>query len=152
MQFSIAIGNYVQIKNQATIGQVVDIKLHKVLISVGKLHLYLPIDAVKVVTAPSPIREKASRPNSIRMPRRFKEADPILDLHGFNKAQALLAVEKFLDHSLLLGHNRLKIIHGQGKGILRSAIRNYLNNHPLVRGIILKSPIYCMHGMTIVEI
>ncbi|CAH2559900.1 Smr/MutS family protein [Cardinium endosymbiont of Oedothorax gibbosus] len=56
----------------------------------------------------------------------FTQADPTLDLHGFNKAQALLALEKFLYRSLLLGHSRLKIIHGRGRGILRSVIRDYL--------------------------
>ncbi|WP_342265279.1 Smr/MutS family protein [Cardinium endosymbiont of Philonthus spinipes] len=98
------------------------------------------------------MQKKAKSSNAITMRLPSKQADPILDLHGLNKAQALLALEKFLDRSLLLGHSRLKIIHGQGKGILRSAIRDYLHHHPLVKEIVLQSPIYCMAGMTIVEI
>lgn len=148
----ISIGSYVRIKNQAAIGQIVGIHLHKVLISAGKLHFYLPLQAVEVVEPHPPTRTKAMQPSGIIVRTSATASDPILDLHGFNKAQALLALEKFLDHSLLLGHSRLKIIHGKGKGILRSAMRNYLNNHPLVKGIALQSPVHCMAGMTIVEI
>ncbi|WP_419241332.1 Smr/MutS family protein [Cardinium endosymbiont of Nabis limbatus] len=148
----IPIGSYVRIKNQKAIGQVVAIELHKLLIAVGKLHLYLPLQAVEVVEAPLPIQTKGIQAKGIAVRAPYTVADPILDLHGFNKTQALPVVEKFLDHSLLLGHSRLKIIHGQGKGILRSAIRSYLKAHPFVKKVILQSPIYCMNGMTIVEI
>ena len=146
----IVIGNYVRIKNQTVIGKVVGIHLNKVLISIEKLHLYLPIQAVERVEPPP--SAKAKQPNHVVMHVPSTQADPILDLHGFNKAQALLALEKFLDRSLLLGHSQLKIIHGQGKGILRNAIRDYLSDHPLVKSITLQSPIHCMAGMTIVEV
>lgn len=148
----ISIGSYVRIKNQAAIGQIVGIHLHKVLISVGKLHIYLPIQAVELVKPPPSMQVKAKQPNHVTMRAPSTPVDPTLDLHGFNKAQALLALEKFLDRSLLLGHSRLKIIHGRGKGILRSAIRDYLEEHPLVRGVTLQSPIDCMASVTIVEI
>lgn len=152
MRSTLAVGSYVRIKNQAVIGQVVDINLHQILISCGKLHFYLPLQAVEIVESPPSIRKKARSPNDVTMRTPSMQTDPILDLHGCNKAQALLALEKFLDHALLLGHNRLKIIHGQGQGILRSAIRHYLTGHPLVKGVTLQSPVHCMAGMTIVEI
>jgi len=150
MSSNIGIGNYVRIKNQAAIGQVISIHLHKVRIAFGNLHFYLPLQSVETVTCPSSIGK--NRQNSLTIPTQSIPADPILDLHGFNKAQALYALEKFLNQALLLGHCRLKIIHGQGKGILRSAVRHYLNDHPLVKGITLQSPVHCMAGMTIVEI
>lgn len=147
---AILVGSYVRIKNQSTIGEVLDIHLHKALIAVGKLHFYLPIQAIEAVAPPASIQAMPAK--SIRARAPSTAADPILDLHGFNKAQALCTLEKFLDRSLLLGHNRLKIIHGQGKGILRNAIRSYLKHHPCVKGVTLQSPIHCMNGMTIVEI
>ncbi|MGI2298869.1 Smr/MutS family protein [Candidatus Cardinium hertigii] len=149
---NIAIGTYVRIKNQAAIGQVISISLDKVLIDFGKLHFYLPLQSVETVMFPSSIRKNRPLSNNVTIPTRSMPADPILDLHGFNKAQALCALEKFINHALLLGHCRLKIIHGQGKGILRSAVRNYLNYHPLVKRITLQSPVHCMAGMTIIEI
>lgn len=152
MGCTIAIGSYVRIKNQTVIGQVVDINLNKLLIAFGKLHFYLPHQAVEAVEPPPSMQKKASSSNHINLSNRSMQADPILDLHGFNKEQALPALDKFLDRSLLLGYSQLKIIHGQGKGILRSAIRNYLNSHPLVKRITLESPIHCMAGMTIAHI
>ncbi|TSJ80806.1 MAG: Smr/MutS family protein [Candidatus Cardinium sp.] len=147
---AILVGSYVRIKNQSAIGQVIDIHLHKALIAFGKLHFYLPLEAVEAVAPAPSIGTMPVKTITMRAPS--TAADPILDLHGFNKAQALCALEKFLDRSLLLGHNRLKIIHGQGKGILRSAIRSYLKSHPSVKEVTVKSPIHCMNGMTIVEI
>ncbi|MGI2299301.1 Smr/MutS family protein [Candidatus Cardinium hertigii] len=148
---NIAIGSYVRIRNQAAIGKVISINLHKVLIAFGKLHFYLPLQSLETVTFPSSIRKNRPLSNGT-IPTSSMRADPILDLHGFNKAQALYTLEKCLNDALLLGHCRLKIIHGQGKGILRSAVRDYLNDHPLVKGITLQSPVHCMAGMTIVEI
>jgi DNA mismatch repair protein MutS2 len=55
-----------------------------------------------------------------------------LDLHGMTVEEALLEVEKFLDHAFVRGRYRVKIIHGQGRGTLRSAIRQALTKHPLV--------------------
>lgn len=152
MGLTIIIGSYVQIKQQSAIGQVIDISLQKVLVSVGKNHFYLPIQCVALVTPPPSISKPTKRAIVAHMPKPSKSHHPILDLHGLNTSQALLALEKFLDNSLLSSHNQLKIIHGQGKGILRSAIRAYLRAHPLVKEIILESPIHCMAGMTIVNI
>ncbi|MEF2228718.1 MAG: Smr/MutS family protein [Candidatus Cardinium sp.] len=152
LDMPISIGSYVRIKNQTTIGEVVDIRLDKVLISVGNLYFYLPFQSVEHVDHSPSMPTKAKQPNIGTMCPPSMQTDPMLDLHGFNKAQALLALEKFLDRSLLLGHSRLKIIHGQGKGILRNAIRDYLSNHPLVKSITLQSPIHCMAGMTLIEI
>lgn len=149
MQVTITVGSYVRIKNQATIGQVVNISLYKVLVAMGRFHFYLPLQAVEWVESPFCIGKKAAQPTNFTLPT---QTDPVLDLHGFNKAQAFLAVDKFLDRALLLGYSRLKIIHGQGKGILRRAIRDYLGQHPVVKKVIVQSPIYCMAGMTIVEI
>ncbi|WP_243518646.1 MULTISPECIES: Smr/MutS family protein [unclassified Candidatus Cardinium] len=153
MESTIAIGSYVQLKDHPTIGEVVRISLDKkVLVAVGMLHFYLPLHAIELVKSPSPIAKTAAKRNNFSRGKPSKKTDPVLDLHGLNKAQALLLLEKFLDRALLLGHSRLKIIHGQGMGILRHAIRKYLNKHPLVKEVIGESPIDCMAGMTIAQL
>jgi DNA mismatch repair protein MutS2 len=41
-------------------------------------------------------------------------------------------LEKFLDRAFLAGLPRVRIVHGTGMGILRKALRSYLQRHPQV--------------------
>ena len=148
------VGSYVRIKEQGMIGKVVRLHRSRLVISINQLLLYVPLKAIeKVDRLPnSPIQKKITKPINFEGVQSSNGQDTTLDLHGLNKAQALLALDKFIDHSLLLGHHQLKIIHGQGGGILRSAVRNYLQDHGLVKRVIIQSPIYHMAGITIVEL
>ncbi|WP_184891046.1 Smr/MutS family protein [Candidatus Cardinium hertigii] len=158
MKSTLTIGSYIRVKNHANIGQVVRISRRKVLVAIGTLFFDLPLQAVEIVeiveSSPTSvvIQKKNIKPNHFVKPTASAKMDPILDLHGFNSAQALFALDKFLDHALLLGYSSLSIIHGQGKGILRSAVRSYLHKHPLVKKVIEQSPIRCMAGITVVEL
>jgi DNA mismatch repair protein MutS2 len=51
---------------------------------------------------------------------------------GLTADEALDAVDKFLDEAFLGGAEKVRIIHGHGKGILRKAIADFLRDHPHV--------------------
>lgn len=53
-----------------------------------------------------------------------------LDLRGERYADALLAFEKYIDDSLLAGHQKVTIIHGKGTGALRKGIQDFAKGHP----------------------
>lgn len=55
-----------------------------------------------------------------------------LNVIGKRVDPALSLIERFLNDASLAGLTQIKIIHGIGTGILASAIRNYLEDHPLV--------------------
>ncbi len=55
-----------------------------------------------------------------------------LNVIGRNVDEATDEVEKFLDRAFLAGLPRVRIIHGTGMGILRKALRAYLQRHPQV--------------------
>jgi DNA mismatch repair protein MutS2 len=44
--------------------------------------------------------------------------------------EALQAVTYFIDDAILVGMNRVRILHGTGTGILRTLIRQYLQSVP----------------------
>jgi len=44
-------------------------------------------------------------------------------------------VEKFVDRAFLAGLSRVRIVHGSGMGILRKALRQYLQQHPHVASV-----------------
>ena len=47
--------------------------------------------------------------------------------------KALEQIEGFLNDATLAGLSSVRIFHGVGTGALRSAIREYLDHHPLVK-------------------
>ena len=54
-----------------------------------------------------------------------------LDLRGHRVDEALDKVESLLNEAALSGVPEIRIIHGQGTGALRNAVREYLRSHPL---------------------
>jgi DNA mismatch repair protein MutS2 len=57
---------------------------------------------------------------------RVASASPSLDLHGQTVAEALNAVEAFVNDVLLDGHHEVRIIHGRGGGKVKTAVHRYL--------------------------
>ncbi|BCZ19701.1 hypothetical protein NHP190012_13430 [Helicobacter sp. NHP19-012] len=55
-----------------------------------------------------------------------------LDLCGLDTQEALEQAQDFLANALLAGFEEVLIVHGKGKGILRSALREWLKKHPKV--------------------
>ena len=58
---------------------------------------------------------------------------PELDLRGERVEDAIGRVEEYLNDAAMAGLSRVRIAHGMGTGALRSAIREHLYNHPLVK-------------------
>jgi len=55
-----------------------------------------------------------------------------VDLRGKEVDEALRSLDHALDRAVLAGMHELKIIHGVGKGVLRSAVERHLREHPQV--------------------
>ena len=55
-----------------------------------------------------------------------------INLHGQRVEDALTNVEQFLNDASLGNLETVRIVHGKGTGILRQAVREYLDSHPLV--------------------
>ncbi|MCF6138166.1 endonuclease MutS2 [Pseudalkalibacillus berkeleyi] len=75
---------------------------------------------------------------------------PELDLRGERYDNALRAVDKFLDESLLAGYPQVSIIHGKGTGALRNGVQSFLKEHPNVKSTRFGSAGEGGSGVTIV--
>ena len=56
-----------------------------------------------------------------------------LDLRGARAEEALAVLDRYLNDAAVAGIDRLRIVHGKGTGALRTAVREMLGSHPLVR-------------------
>ena len=58
-----------------------------------------------------------------------------INVIGRTVDEATSEVEKFVDRAFLAGMQRVRIVHGSGMGILRKALRQYLQKHPHVESV-----------------
>lgn len=58
---------------------------------------------------------------------------PELDLHRLTIDEALPRVDNFLYKAYVARISSVHIVHGKGTGVLRSAVRDYLSRHHLVK-------------------
>jgi len=58
-----------------------------------------------------------------------------INVIGQNVDDATREVEKFVDRAFLAGLPKVRIVHGSGMGILRKALRQYLQRHPHVESV-----------------
>ena len=57
---------------------------------------------------------------------------PQIDLHGKDAYTAVYEAEAFIHESYMSGEEVVKLIHGSGAGVLRTAIRELVSGHNLV--------------------
>ncbi len=55
--------------------------------------------------------------------------DSTIDVRGQRADEAVAAVDRFLDESLIANRDIAFVVHGHGTGALRAAIRGFLTNH-----------------------
>jgi DNA mismatch repair protein MutS2 len=92
--------------------------------------------AIEAAKGQAPV--KPTRPGGERASVSWEvpDAAPSLevDLRGMDVEEALRTLDEGLDRGSLNGLPELRIIHGLGKGILKSAVERHLRAHPQVAG------------------
>jgi DNA mismatch repair protein MutS2 len=75
-----------------------------------------------------------------------------IDVRGMRGEEAITKVQDYIDDALVVGINKVRIIHGKGNGILRQLIRQYLNSSNIVKSLNDEHPDRGGSGLTIVEL
>lgn len=115
----------------------------------GALKLTAKQSEVNLVELPTQktVRTIATSGQPIRKP-----AQPELDLRGMTADEAVSVLEKFLDDALLANLPSVRIIHGKGTGVLRSAVSDCLRKHKRVHSFRLGVYGEGEDGVTIAEL
>ena len=75
-----------------------------------------------------------------------------LDIRGMRAEESVAQLEQFLDKAVRDGFSSVCIIHGKGKGVLRNAVREHLNRHPLARSFEAEARERGGDGATLVQL
>ena len=125
-------GSKVRMAGQEMVGVVQSVKGKKVQVAFGQILTTVDKKLLTVVSN-SEFRE-ATRPQTARTvvsARKLNFRDHI-DVRGMRAAEALDAVQDFVDDALMVGVGSVSILHGKGTGALKEEIRRYLRTVPEV--------------------
>jgi DNA mismatch repair protein MutS2 len=75
-----------------------------------------------------------------------------VDLRGMDVEEAIRALDHGLDRGLVSGLSELRIIHGIGRGVLRSAVERHLREHPQVASSRMGEPNEGGRGVTVARL
>ncbi|MCG8340503.1 MAG: Smr/MutS family protein [Cytophagales bacterium] len=150
-------GDRVRVGSQKKVGKILRIDKGKAVIAVGTLKLKVVLSQLEKVEEDIektlPQREKRQALSVVnRGSDEFINFQPAIDLHDMYVQEALDALDKFIDKAKLLGHTRLKVIHGKGKGILRKVVKTHLQSHSQIKEVVDNHPYRGGIGVTFVEL
>ncbi|HEU5399987.1 MAG TPA: endonuclease MutS2 [Terriglobales bacterium] len=149
-------GDTVQLKSLGRAGRITrKFDDQAVEVEVGMMKMRVPVDDIAQViarVADNPVQ--AARARGITVSLRDDSSAPPSEINviGFTVDDATREVEKFIDRAFLAGMSRVRIVHGSGMGILRKALRQYLNSNPQVANVTEPPQKEGGAGATVVEL
>lgn len=107
-------------------------------IQAGPMRMRVPLADILQMESEQGARGAATNPQrDITVHSRPAEEPSATEINviGSTVEEASRRVDKFIDAAALEGIPRVRIIHGHGTGALRRGLAEFLNAHPLVKGI-----------------
>jgi DNA mismatch repair protein MutS2 len=112
-------------------------------------------DIAEVQTkADSPVQAARARGITVSLQKESSSLNMPTEINVIGRTvdEATSEVEKFVDRAFLAGMPQVRIVHGSGMGILRKALRQYLQRHPHVESVTEPPPNEGGGGATVVEL
>lgn len=123
-------GDKVIIKNLNQQAEIVSINGKKAEVIMGNVKTTVSTD--KLAVYDKNLVKNTVKTEIKKVELRKPEVSYELDLRGYRYEEAMYEVENYLDKACAAGMPYVRIIHGHGTGVLKKAIRDYLNNSPYV--------------------
>ncbi len=102
----------------------------------------------------SPVEAARARGITVRLQNETSGLNSPTEINVIGRTvdEATSEVERFVDRAFLAGMPRVRIVHGSGMGILRKALRQYLQKHPHVESVTQPPSNEGGGGATVVEL
>ena len=122
----LTVGDYVQIKNTHTAGEIIEINKDKALLVSGGLKIQASLGDLSKSKKENKIQD-----NFVKL----SVANPAyrLDIRGEKPEEAEFEVIKFIDDAYVSGLTRVEILHGKGTGVLKKFVKEILKSHDKVK-------------------
>ena len=120
--------NIVSLNKKGTVLKT-DGKGKKVYVSAGAIKLWVSFDDLRTVRSQK--RENAKKPRTVTgvTSREYRSVPGEIDIRGMASDEAIIELDRYIDNAVLSGITDIRIIHGKGTGVLRSAVREHLKRH-----------------------
>jgi DNA mismatch repair protein MutS2 len=132
-------GDVVKLKSVGRHAKVVrKLDVHHFDVEVGAMKMRIAhedIAEIIVRASDTPVNAARAKGVSVSLQREDANLPSEINVIGHTVDDATRAVEKFVDRAFLAGLPRIRVIHGSGMGILRKALRQFLQKHPHVESI-----------------
>jgi DNA mismatch repair protein MutS2 len=107
-------------------------------VEVGSMKMRIAREDIAQVVrraAENPVAAARAKGISVALESERESVPSEINVIGHTVDDATREVEKFVDRAFLAGLPRVRIVHGSGMGILRKALRQYLQKHPHVESV-----------------
>ena len=107
-------------------------------VEIGNMKMRIARDDIAEVVSrvtDTPVQAARARGVSVQLENESENAPMEINVIGQNVDDATRDVEKFVDRAFMAGLPRVRIVHGSGMGILRKALRQFLQEHPHVQSV-----------------
>jgi DNA mismatch repair protein MutS2 len=124
-------------------------------VEIGAMKMKIARDDIAEVlsrAADSPVKAARARGISVSLEKENESVASEINVIGRTVDDATREVEKFVDRAFLAGLPRVRVVHGSGMGILRKALRQYLQKHPHVESVTEPPQNEGGGGATVVEL
>ena len=124
-------------------------------VEIGAMKMKIARDDIAEViarAADSPVAAARARGISVSLGNPESNVPSEINVIGRTVDEATTEVEKFVDRAFLAGLARIRVVHGSGMGILRKALRQFLQKHPHVASVTEPPQNEGGGGATVVEL
>jgi DNA mismatch repair protein MutS2 len=126
-------------------------------VEIGSMKMRVALEDIAEVIArfaDSPVQAARARGISVSLASDVSDLTMATEINVIGRTvdEATSEVEKFVDRAFLAGMPKVRIIHGSGMGILRKALRQYLQKHPHVESVTEAPQNEGGGGATVVEL
>lgn len=149
----ILVGDTVELLKLGTKASVIAInKDGTYLLQAGILKMSAKADEVYLLEGNNPYKEKAARPAHSGREMKVTAAATEVDLRGMDSVEAICVLDRYIDEAMRSNMSTIRIIHGKGTGVLRTAVQQSLRKNKFIKSFRLGVYGEGEDGVTIAEL